>query len=381
MARAGRDDLFRRFDAWGFDQRGWSKSTRRKYYLVARNADAWLILNRRVSLCWARSKDLQAYLFSTVPSAANRNQIRQALVGFGDFLIAEGMADANPALGLPRLPMPDYLPKPLPSSAARRVERVAPTFGPMVNAMVQLFLFAGLRKTELRTLQRSAYSDGWLRIQGKGERIRSIPLHPIAQGALESWLALAPRSRWVFPSPRFDDRPVCDTWVRRTLWDVGDAAGIERLHPHTLRHSAATELMERSDGDLRAVQVYLGHADPKTTAIYAKVRPGRLAAMVGRMSYQEVADADGLRGGVLLRARASTARGEQRPDGERLPRDGTALDIRPRDPRDPESSGSDSGDDVSGDGSVSPRGRLRMGPALRPRSGSSEERDALRTGR
>src|SRR5205823_13916122 len=90
---------------------------------------------------------------------------------------------------------------------------------------------------------------------------------------------------WVFPSTAHADRPISDTYVRHLVWDVGNAAGLHRLRPHLFRHSAATELLERT-GNLRTVQEFLGHADPKTTAIYARVRPARLREAVQLMSFE-----------------------------------------------------------------------------------------------
>jgi integrase/recombinase XerD len=277
--------MFREFERWGFDERGWSQATRERYYRRALAADRWLTVNRGVSLIWATPKDLKAYLFSTPPNARNRNNVRQAMIGVGAFMVAKGITEANPALALPRLPEPESLPHALESAQARAVGLMAPSVGPMAQALVAVFLYAGLRKTEARLLEWASVSDdGWLRFRGKRSKERAVPLHARAQVILRRWRDESPDpdGRWVFPSPRRVGSPASETHVRTLIYEVGEAAGIPKLHPHTLRHTAATELLE-AGADMRTLQEFLGHADPKTTAIYAKVRPPRLREAVDRM--------------------------------------------------------------------------------------------------
>ena len=89
------------------------------------------------------------------------------------------------------------------------------------------------------------------------------------------------RSKHVFTTLK--GAPVKDSYLREVCARKGKEAGIEwRVHPHALRHTFATDLLEDT-GDLALVQDALGHSDPETTRIYAKVRNGRLArAMTGR---------------------------------------------------------------------------------------------------
>lgn len=283
MSERAKRELFHRFDRWGFDQKGWGRNTREKYFREARAADTWLLAHRGVSILFASSKDLQAFLFAKPPNARTRNNTRQALVGICDFLVAEGMAQVNNAKGLPRLPEPESVPKALPPEMVRRVEIAALTFAPMDRALLLVYITGGLRKTEARTLERTAVTeDGWLRFAGKRERMRWVPLDETAVAALRSWLLEDPDPRWCFPSPRFSGRPVSDTYVRRLVYDLGDLAGVPGLHPHVLRHSAATEMLEATD-DIRTVQLFLGHASLSTTQIYARVRPVRLREAVTKV--------------------------------------------------------------------------------------------------
>jgi len=59
------------------------------------------------------------------------------------------------------------------------------------------------------------------------------------------------------------------------------------MYPHMLRHTFATRLMETTGGDIRSAQEALGHADPKTTSIYLRVRPARLKDAFESLTYEE----------------------------------------------------------------------------------------------
>src|SRR5215510_15934062 len=103
MSAEGRFQLLREFDQWGFDHKGWSKNTRLRYYSVAMRCDRWLNDHKDTALPWAKPAELQAFLFAQTPTARNRNNIRQGLVAFGEFLVYKGFAAVNPASSLPRL--------------------------------------------------------------------------------------------------------------------------------------------------------------------------------------------------------------------------------------------------------------------------------------
>lgn len=286
MAVRARDELFREFERWGFDEKGWSPRTRETYGRRARNADAWLVENRGVSLLFAGPKDLQAYLFSTPPTSRNRNNVRQALVGFGGFAVDKGLAQVNSALGLPRLPEPISIPKALECSVAQRIDVAARTLPMMERCLILTFLYTGLRKSEARLLEWSMFDEDftYVRFAGKRGRVREVPIHDVLQPELRLWRALSTEARWVFASTRRRGHPISDTMVRYIVDDAGDLAGI-KLHPHLLRHTVATAMLE-AGGNLREVQEFLGHSDPKTTSVYTRVRPTRLAEAVGRIRFR-----------------------------------------------------------------------------------------------
>lgn len=283
-------EIFNQFKKWGWDVKGWSTTTRRSYFQRVNAADAWLVENLRVSVIYASQKDLKKYLFASKPTPQNRNGIRQALIGFGEFLVEEGYAEANNALALPRLPTPDPIPKALEVKDAHRLEVAARHTGAMEEALVCIFLYGGLRLHEVVSLEWRHLDGEWLKFvgsKGRGDagKPRNVPLNPRIVSIILRWKSRANSPRWMFPSPNNVQEQISKTYVQRRIRAIGEMAGLERLHPHKLRHTAATRLLE-TGADLSTVQVFLGHASPQTTTRYLKVRPYRLKEAVTRLSYE-----------------------------------------------------------------------------------------------
>lgn len=291
MSARKRDELLREYERWGFDERGWAPRTREKYVQRAKVADDWLLLNRSTSLLWASQKDLQAYLFSTTPNACNRNNIRQALVGFGAFCIARGLVQSNQALGLPRLTEPDSIPKAHERGVAERIDAIAQTLRLVDQVLVLTYLYTGLRKSEARLLEWSMFDEAfeWVRFAGKRGRIREVWIADELRSPLRRWRAESSEAQWVFPSPRNNGRAISDSYVKQVLYEVGDMCGIDHLHPHALRHTLATTMLEEG-ADITDVQATLGHAAISTTSIYLLIRPARVKASMGRVHFRALAD-------------------------------------------------------------------------------------------
>lgn len=113
--------------------------------------------------------------------------------------------------------------------------------------------------------------------QGKGKKDRYTMLSPALLEMLDRYCWAARPEDLLFTT-RFKDRPITDSTVQRVCIQARQDAGIDkRISPHTLRHSFATHLLEAGT-DLRVIQVLLGHASPKTTAIYTHVS----TALIGK---------------------------------------------------------------------------------------------------
>ncbi len=155
------------------------------------------------------------------------------------------------------------------------------------QAMLELFYSSGLRLAELvgldvRYVKRDDYeSAGWFKrdaaeveVHGKGDRHRIVPVGRKAIDAIDAWLAV--RDAWV----KHDDAPLflsvrgnrmAPGVVRERVKRAALVAGIPaNVHPHVLRHSFATHLLQ-SSGDLRAVQELLGHASISATQVYTSL--------------------------------------------------------------------------------------------------------------
>ena len=141
------------------------------------------------------------------------------------------------------------------------------------TAMVELFYSSGLRLAELISIDTRDINprDPMLNITGKGSKTRRVPIGRQALKAIELWLAV--RGQFassdepaLFVSSRGRRIHPRTVQQRLRLWAIARTSDIP-LHPHMLRHSFASHLLE-SSGDLRGVQELLGHADISTTQIY-----------------------------------------------------------------------------------------------------------------
>jgi integrase/recombinase XerC/integrase/recombinase XerD len=155
------------------------------------------------------------------------------------------------------------------------------------RAMFELAYACGLRAEEIVSLELEAvdFDSELVRVEGKGGRTRVIPAGEHALRALERYLArgrpalAAPGERWLFLSK--SGRRLSTSDVRRRLRTWARQAALAGAHPHALRHSFATHLLE-GGADLRAIQELLGHATISTTQVYTRVQSGRLRSAYAR---------------------------------------------------------------------------------------------------
>ncbi|MHC1480023.1 tyrosine recombinase XerC [Frateuria aurantia] len=138
------------------------------------------------------------------------------------------------------------------------------------RAMLELFYSSGLRLSELTGLRWEALdlTAGEVRVEGKGRKVRILPVGRFAVAALRAHAADRPMQPTDPVFPGRGGRPISPRAVQLRLANLAIRSGFPRhVHPHMLRHSFASHVLE-SSGDLRAVQELLGHADIATTQIY-----------------------------------------------------------------------------------------------------------------
>jgi len=193
--------------------------------------------------------------------------------------LRNGLLAANPATGVRAPKAPRKLPNVLdPDEMTQLVEVPADdALGKRDRALLELMYSSGLRLSETCGLRwRELDLDaGMVRVTGKGAKVRIVPVGRHAVAALRAWReasqpagadAHADAERPVFPGR--GGAPIGPRAVQLRLRQLAMQQGIfKRVHPHLLRHSFASHVLE-SSGDLRGVQELLGHADIATTQIY-----------------------------------------------------------------------------------------------------------------
>ena len=274
-------------------ERGLSKNT-----LGAYRADL-MTLGRGLaehdkSIDEAQKSDLLDFIAGRVEGGAKPRSTARQLSSFRRFfryIMREGMRDSDPTADIEMPRIGRSLPKTLTEEEVDALLNAPNTDEPLGHrdrAMLELLYATGLRVSELINLKQSQinFNQGVLRIVGKGDRERLIPLGEESQRWLRDFIdgprmeiLLERQTDYLFPTRRGD------RMTRQAFWHIikryADKAGVrKKLSPHSLRHAFATHLLNRG-ADLRVVQLLLGHSDLSTTQIYTHVARERLKDLHG----------------------------------------------------------------------------------------------------
>lgn len=198
-----------------------------------------------------------------------------ALRRFFKFLRREGRIQGDPTEGVRAPRVKRRLPRPLDVDQVLALLSI-PDEGDLATrdrAMLELFYTSGLRVSELAQLTwgRLDRDDSLVRVLGKGRKERLVPVGEPAMNALDQWRAVR-RALPVSDEPRIftslKGKALGVRAIQKRVAYWSDRQGLDQhVHPHQLRHSFASHILE-SSGDLRAVQELLGHANLATTQIY-----------------------------------------------------------------------------------------------------------------
>lgn len=228
------------------------------------------------------TENIAEYLSSRADSLSARSQARlmSSLRSFFDWLILEGDRQDNPCEGIdsPKIGrhLPDVLSVEEVDAIMKSVDLSAPG-GPRDRAILEILYGCGLRVSEACALRIPDVflEEGFLRVTGKGDKQRLVPMGDMAKDAFSDYLLVRPQPATpkdgdiVFLN-RFGEkmsRVAIFNIVRRQAM----LAGISKtISPHTFRHSFATHLVENG-ADLRVVQEMLGHESILTTEIYTHI--------------------------------------------------------------------------------------------------------------
>ena len=280
-------ELLREFIDSLWLERGLSPHTRNAYLTDLRGFALWLA-GRGSSLRQAGREAILDHLGWRLQQgyqARSTARLLSALRTFYRYLLRERLIDEDPTLQV-ELPQ---LGKPLPKSLSEaEVEAllaapdIAEPLGLRDRAMLEVLYACGLRVTELLNLRLELINlkQGYLRIVGKGNKERLVPLGQMACEWIEKYLTEA-RSQlyksatdYVFLTQHGGIMSRQNFWyaIKRYALQAGVQA---ELSPHTLRHAFATHLLNHG-ADLRVVQMLLGHSDLSTTQIYTHVAQIRM---------------------------------------------------------------------------------------------------------
>ena len=205
--------------------------------------------------------------------------------GLYRYLNREGLCSHDPANGLSPPKGERRLPKTLDTDRTLQLLEGAVEdefLAQRDQAMLELFYSSGLRLSELTSLdlEQLDLADGLVQVHGKGSKARVLPVGRKAREALRAWLALRalsnPLDGAVFVSQQ--GRRLGPRAIQLRVKAAGARELGQNLHPHMLRHSFASHLLESSQ-DLRGVQEMLGHADIATTQIYTHLDFQHLASV------------------------------------------------------------------------------------------------------
>ena len=248
-------------------------------WLDARGIAAWTKLD---------GETLRAFVAAEHRRGLGATSLQRRLSACRSFFawqLRRGMLQANPATGLRAPKAPRKLPEVLDPDEMTRLVEVpdADTIGKRDRALLELMYSSGLRLAEVCGLRwRELDLDaGMVRVTGKGSKTRIVPVGRHACAALRAWreesageinkqsannAMHADAERPVFPGR--GGAAISPRAIQLRLRQLAQQQGIwKRVHPHLLRHSFASHVLE-SSGDLRGVQELLGHADIATTQIY-----------------------------------------------------------------------------------------------------------------
>lgn len=228
------------------------------------------------------SDDVSAYMLKRSKGISKRSQahVLSALRSYFDFLILEGLRKDNPCDKLEAPKLGRYLPEVLSVEEVTAILDAVPSSKPgdlRDRAILEVLYGCGLRVSEACGLLLSHVypREGFVRIVGKGDKERLVPIGEPALQALSAWLEVRPEPAL----PEYSDvaflnlrgRPLSRVSVFNMVKDRAMLAGIRKeISPHTFRHSFATHLVENG-ADLRVVQEMLGHESILTTEIYTHI--------------------------------------------------------------------------------------------------------------
>jgi integrase/recombinase XerC len=252
-------------------------NTIRNYEMRLRQAEAWCD-QRGLHLATLNAETMKEMAEAFHKSHTVRGQLRSALKYF------YRMKGIDAPLGAIPVPtQPQGRSRALERERATLLHKTARYWVPEGTA-VMFGLYLGLRVTEIASAQWSRFDRemSWYTAIGKGDRTRELPVHPTL---LDDLRYVRRRGDFVFPG-HAGRVHVTQGTVWKWCMKVAEEAGIPRITTHELRHTAITEVYDRT-GDLLAAQAFAGHTRPDTTKRYTRKNVTRLVNAVYAINYED----------------------------------------------------------------------------------------------
>jgi len=270
-------------------ERGLAGNTCKSY---AGDVSAWLawLEGRRADPLSAGAEAVEAYLWRLKSElglkASSIFRKTEAIRSFYRFLLLEGRIKKDPTVNFRSPRIERRIPPSVSREDMERLLDYPPGEDFALNralAAAELLYACGLRVSELLSLRLESVNldQGWARVFGKGGKERIVPVHARALDALRSYMELRQlRFGGMSPAGELFLNKSGGKLSRVQMWKdllaLGRKAGVEvPLHPHLLRHTFASHLLQ-SGADLRSIQELLGHASLNTTQIYTHVERSAL---------------------------------------------------------------------------------------------------------
>lgn len=264
-------------------ERGLSNNSVAAYELDFKRLKAYMD-SHQIDVVHASFDDLQAFVFETfkeIKSAKTQARLLSSIHSFYRFLLYHHYIEQDPSelIEMPRIEkkLPEVLSIEEIDAMIGQIDMSKPE-GHRNRAIIEMLYGSGLRVSELTELRLSNIyrKEGYMRILGKGNKQRLVPISPVADEQFGYWLQ--DRSQLDIKPEASDiaflnhyGRQLTRAMIFTIVKRLAEAAGIRKtISPHTLRHSFATHLLQNG-ADLRIIQQLLGHESIVTTEIYTHV--------------------------------------------------------------------------------------------------------------
>ena len=255
-------------------ERNVSAHTRDAYQRDLAALCAWAAMRSR-GVLELRNDEIRAFVASEHRRGLSPKSLQRRLSACRSFylwLLKRGRIDANPADAIRAPKAARKLPQVLDVDEAVQLVEVATDapLGLRDRALLELFYSSGLRLSEVCALKWADldFAQGLVTVLGKGSKQRIVPVGSHARNALAALREEAAGQPGDFVFPGRGGAQISSRAVQLRMKKLAAQRGVyKRVHPHLLRHSFASHVLE-SSGDLRGVQELLGHADIATTQIY-----------------------------------------------------------------------------------------------------------------